>query len=232
LTEQATRLTPACRSELARERMVHAADYHFRAGDITRSQELIESALPACPAASLRALLLLRLATIYYHQSGWPLAEQTFRQAAKEALDDPALYAYAEQELAFARLVAGDLPGASRLAQESLRSAEQTADPRLMAHSLARVAVFEFLQGHGARLDLLDRAEALDAAASAEPLARLPRSTRPWSGDWCSKRWQRRRAAWSRSFRTYLAEYLTLTRHESADPDFGRPSFRQGTGNW
>ena len=43
-----------------------------------------------------------------------------------------------------------------------------------MAHSLARVAVFEFLQGHGARLDLLDRAEALDAAAGAEPLARLP----------------------------------------------------------
>jgi DNA-binding CsgD family transcriptional regulator/tetratricopeptide (TPR) repeat protein len=175
LTEQATRLTPACRSELARERMVHAADYHFRAGDITRSRELIESALPACPAGPLRASLLLRLATIYYHQSGWPLAERTFRQAAKEALDDPALYAHAEQELAFARLVAGDLPGASRLAQESLRSAEQAADPYLMAHSLARVAVFEFLQGHGARLDLLDRAEALDAARSTEPLARLPR---------------------------------------------------------
>jgi len=175
ITEQAARLTPAGRPESARERTVRAADYYFRAGDIARSRELIESALPACPAGPLRASLLLRLATIYYHQSGWPLAERTFRQAAEEAPDDPALYAHAEQEMAFARLMAGDLPGASRLAKASLRAAERAADPRLAAHSLARVAVFEFLQGRGARLDLLDRAEALDAAAGEEPLVRLPR---------------------------------------------------------
>ena len=179
LTEQAARLTPAGRSETARERTVHAADYHFRAGDIARSRELIDSALSACPAGRLRASLLLRLATIYYHQSGWPLAEQTFRQAAEEAPDYPDLCAHAEQELAFARLVAGDLPGASRLAKASLLLAEQAADQRLMAHSLARVAIFEFLQGHGARLDLLDRAEALDAAATAKPVARLPRFDPP-----------------------------------------------------
>jgi DNA-binding CsgD family transcriptional regulator len=175
LAEQATRLTPSGRPGSARERMVHAVDYHFRAGDIARSRELIESALLACPAGPFRASLLLRLATIYYHQSGWLLAEPTFRQAAEEAPDDLALYAQAEQELAFARLVAGDLPAACRLAQASLRSAERAAEPRLVAHSLARVAIFEFLHGHGARLDLLDRAEALDASASAEPLARLPR---------------------------------------------------------
>jgi DNA-binding CsgD family transcriptional regulator/tetratricopeptide (TPR) repeat protein len=175
LFEQAARLTPASRPGPARERTVRAAEYHFLAGETARSRELIESALPACPAGPVRAALLLRLATIYYHQSGWPLAEQTFRQAAQEALDDPALCAHAEQEMAFARLVAGDLPDASRLANASLRAAERAADPRLAAHSLARVAVFEFLQGRGARLDLLDRAEALDAAASEEPLVRLPR---------------------------------------------------------
>lgn len=175
LAEQAVRLTPASRPGPARVRTMRAADYHFLGGDIARSRELIESALPACPAGPLRASLLLRLATIYYHQSGWPLAEQTFRATAEEALDNPALCAYAEQELAFARLVAGDLPGAARLAEASFRSAEQAADSRLVAHSLARIAILEFLQGHGARLDLLDRAEALDAAASAEPLVRLPR---------------------------------------------------------
>jgi len=174
-TEQAARLTPASRPELARERAMHAADYHFQAGHMARSRELIQSALPSCPAGPLRASLLLRLATIYYHQNGWSLAERTFRQAAEEAADDPALQAHAEQELAFTRLVAGDLPGASSLAEASLRSARQAADPHLLAYSLARVAVLEFLQGRGARLDLLDRAEELDAAATTEPLTRLPR---------------------------------------------------------
>jgi DNA-binding CsgD family transcriptional regulator/tetratricopeptide (TPR) repeat protein len=175
LAGQAARLTPAGRSGPARERTVLAADYHFRAGDIARSRELIESTLPDCPPGPFRASLLLRLATVYYHQTGWPLAERTFRQAAAEATDDLALYAHAEQELAFARMVAGDLRGASRLAKASLQSAEQSSDPRLVAHSLARIAVLEFLQGRGARLDLLDRAEALDAAATEEPVTRVPR---------------------------------------------------------
>ena len=43
-----------------------------------------------------------------------------------------------------------------------------------MAHSLARIAVFEFLQGNGARFDLLDNAEVLGAAAGEEPAGRMP----------------------------------------------------------
>ena len=174
LKEQATRLTPASRSSAARERTVHAADYHFRAGDIARSQDLIKSALAARAASPTRASLLLRLATIYYHQSGWPLAEQTFRQAAEQAPNDPALRAHAEQELAFARLVAGDLAAASRWAKVSLNSATLAADPRLVAQSLARIAFFEFLQGNGVRMELLDQANALEASAGEEPIGRLP----------------------------------------------------------
>jgi DNA-binding CsgD family transcriptional regulator/tetratricopeptide (TPR) repeat protein len=175
LAGQATRLTPASGAEAARERTMEAADYHFRAGDLSRCRSLIESALPTCPVGPERAPMLLRLATVHYHQSGWPLAERTFRQAAEEALGHPALYAYAQQELALARMAAGDLPGAARLAAVSLRSAEQAASPRLIAHSLASVAVLGFLRGHGARLDLLDRAEALDASCGEEPVTRLPR---------------------------------------------------------
>ena len=153
---------------------MRAADYYFRAGDMARSQELIQSVLPACPAGPPRARLLLRLATTQYHHSGWPLAEQTLRQAAQEAPEDAALRAHAEQELAFARLVAGDLPAACRLATASLRSAEHTADPHLVAHSLARMAVLDFFRGNGIRPDLLDRAEALDAAAGEESTWRPP----------------------------------------------------------
>ena len=163
LAEQAMRLTPAGRSEdgpradRARRRLPLP-----RRETSARSRELIESALPAArPARCARRCC-----------SGWPPSTTTTaagrspsRRSARqraEAPEDPALCAHAEQELAFARLVAGDLPAASRWAKASLRSAEQAADPRLMAHSLARIAVFEFLQGNGVRLDLLDRAEALE----------------------------------------------------------------------
>jgi DNA-binding CsgD family transcriptional regulator/tetratricopeptide (TPR) repeat protein len=174
LAEQATRLTPAVHSQEARHRTVRAADYHFHAGDMARSRELIGAALTGCPVGPWRAALLLRLATVHYHLSGWPLAEQTFRQAAEEAPDQAALCAHAEQELAFARMVAGDLPAALHCAKTSLRSAERAADPHLMAHSLAGIAAFEFLKGSGARHDLLDNAEALCAGAGEEPTGRLP----------------------------------------------------------
>jgi DNA-binding CsgD family transcriptional regulator len=174
LMEQAARLTPADRPESARQRTLWATEYHFWAGDMARSRELIESMLPVCSVGPLRTSMLLRLATIHCHQSGWPLAEQTFRQAAQEAPDDLALCAHAEQELAFARYAAGDLPGATRLARSSLLSAELAGDPHLVAHSLAGVALFEFLLGNGGQLDLLDRAEALHASAGEEPTGRLP----------------------------------------------------------
>ena len=174
LEEQGMRLTPVGRAADLRDRSVRAADYYFRGGDIARSRELIESVLTASPSGSHRAPLLARLATIDYHQSGWPVAEQTFFRSLEQAPDDPALCAHAEQELAFARMVAGDLPAASRWAATSLRSAERAAAPRLIAHSLARIALFEFLQGNGVQLDLLDRAEALEASAPEEAIGRLP----------------------------------------------------------
>ncbi len=168
LAEQAVRMTPARQSADGRRRTLQAADYHFRAGEIGRSRELIESALTTCPAGPGRAALLIRLATIGYHQTGWAQAEHLFRQAAAEAAADPALRAHAEGELALARLAAGDLPAASRWAATSLRSAEEAARPRLVAHALASLAAFEFLQGGAVRTDLLDRAGALGAGADAD----------------------------------------------------------------
>lgn len=174
LTEQATRLTPSSQPAAARDRTLRAAGYHFRSGDMARSQELIQSVLATCPAGPARAPLLLQLATIQYHHSGWALAEKTLHQAAQAAPDDPALCSYAEQELAIARLLAGDLTAACQRARASLRSAERAGDPRLVAHSLARIAALEFFRGKGVRLDLIDRAETLDGAAGEEPAARSP----------------------------------------------------------
>jgi DNA-binding CsgD family transcriptional regulator len=190
LAEQAVRLTPGVMSAAAREREVQAAAYHFRAGSMPRSRELVQSALAACPAGQARASLLVRLATIHYHLSGWRLAEETFRRAAAEAPDDPALRAHAEQELAFACAVAGDLAAALRWAKSSLLSAERTADPRLKAHSLTRIAAFEFIAGNGVRHDLLDAAEALSASAG-ETVGRMslhdPSLVRGLILKWCDQ---------------------------------------------
>jgi DNA-binding CsgD family transcriptional regulator len=173
LEEQATRLTPARSSGKARERSVRAADCHFRGGEITRSRELIESALAASPAGPDRATLLVRLGTIHHQEGAWSMAEKVFRQAATEAPENAALCAHAEQELAWARLVAGDLPGASRWANTSLYSARQAGDQRLVAQSLARIALVEFLLGHGVQSDLFGKAEALDRSANGQSAERL-----------------------------------------------------------
>jgi DNA-binding CsgD family transcriptional regulator len=160
LEEQAVRLTPSAKAEWRHDRTLRATGYHFRAGELARSRELTESALPGSPAGAGRAALLVHLGTIHYHLTGWTLAEQTFGRALVEARDDPALRACVEQELAVTQLMAGDLPAASRWAEVSLRSARQAAGPGPAAQSLARVAMIEFLRGNGAQDELLDQAEA------------------------------------------------------------------------
>ena len=50
LAEQAIRMTPSRPSAEGPARILRAADYHFRAGEIGRSRELVESALTGCPA--------------------------------------------------------------------------------------------------------------------------------------------------------------------------------------
>jgi DNA-binding CsgD family transcriptional regulator/tetratricopeptide (TPR) repeat protein len=191
LGEQATRLTPAVRSREVDQRTVRAADYHFHAGDMARSGELISSALTACPAGPRRAALLLRLAMIHCYQSGWPLAEQTLRLAAEQALDDPGLRARAEQEIAFAQVMMGDLAAALQSAKVSLDSAERAGDPHLIADSLARVAAFEFLHGDRAWPALLDKAEKLDASVGEDPAGHVslfrPALVRGLVLKWCDR---------------------------------------------
>ena len=55
----------------------------------------------------------------------------------------------------------------------ALGSAEQAGRPRLLAHSLARLAAVEFLGGGPARADLLDRAGQLGAGTGDEPVEYL-----------------------------------------------------------
>jgi DNA-binding CsgD family transcriptional regulator len=173
LAEQAMRMTPAWPPRAGSARTLRAADYHFRAGELGRSRELVESALAGCPEGSHRAALLIRQAAICSHQSGWGPAEQLFRRAAREAAGDAALRAHAEGGLAQARLAAGDLAGAARWAGEALRSANQAGRPGLVAHTLSQQATVEFLRGGPVRAGLPGPAGAADVGEDNEPVEYL-----------------------------------------------------------
>jgi len=169
LAEQALRMTPAWPPRGGPARTLRAADYHFRAGELGRSRELVESALAGCPESPHRAALLIRQATICYRQSGWGPAERLFRRAAREAAGDAGLRAHAECELAQARLAAGDLAGAARWAGEALRSAQQAGRPSLVAYARACQAAVEFLRGGPVRADLPGQAGAPNGSGHDEP---------------------------------------------------------------
>ena len=76
--EQAARLTPAGRSESARERIMRAADYHFRAGDMARSRELIDSTVALGQAPG-----------IFGHLGAPPWPEKASRELSKIAVPAP-----------------------------------------------------------------------------------------------------------------------------------------------
>jgi len=174
LSEQARRLTPDAAAGQARRRTIGAADYHFRAGNMARARELLEDLVAVLPPGTGRAGALFRLGVIHYHEDSWPTAEDLFHRALREGGRDPALRAEVERELAFARHVAGDNRGAAGHARAAVAAAEQSGDPILLAHSLARQVPFDFFLGRGIRADLLERAAGLLASAGAGPAVGNP----------------------------------------------------------
>ncbi|MGH9040874.1 MAG: AAA family ATPase, partial [Acidimicrobiia bacterium] len=161
LADQALRCTPPNSPEARLRRSFEAADHHFAAGGLARAHHLLADIVAGAPRGVARARALHRLGELQAQTVGFPAADSLFTEALAEAGDDRPLRIELLCDLAFARLLAGDLGGAAEYADVALELAGGVGDEASTFPSLAPlvcVALCDFLRGYGVRSDLLERA--------------------------------------------------------------------------
>lgn len=148
LAEQARRLTPAGAREDATRRSLDEAEYRFEAGDVARSEAVLEDALESTAPGPARARLLSRLARVRHFAEDVGGGVDLLREALAEAGDDPALRAEIEEGLAWGlMLMRSDLSGAAEHARSAVRLAERLGDRAALAEALAAQALTELALG-------------------------------------------------------------------------------------
>jgi DNA-binding CsgD family transcriptional regulator len=157
----AVRLTPSDRLDERLERSLEAANHSVAAGDTPHARVLLEGAVNEAPPGVQRARALRGLAEVQMAQN-WTTAIALFHRALGEAGEDRGLRGTIELGLGYGGLFTGDLAAAEVHARSALELAEEADDPAAVAEALQFVAYVEFARGRGLRMDLLDRAIALE----------------------------------------------------------------------
>ena len=187
LAEQAVRLTPAGDREAMLGRRLHAAEFHFAAGDSVRARGLLEALVREVPAGPGRAAILCRLATVRYRSDSASIAADLLSRALEECDGDRALRAEIERDLAWAVTLCGDVADAERHAESALRMVDPSDDTTMLPELLAARALARFLRGHGLDSHALDRAAGLEPPVSRVPIEWRPRMIlgmlHKWAGD-------------------------------------------------
>jgi DNA-binding CsgD family transcriptional regulator len=174
LADHACRLTPTDAADALLPRMARSAEYHLAEGDSVRGRALLEQVVASQPPGPDRAELLLDLGRVRLMSDDLAAAQRLFQQALEEAGDDVRVKAHIEQALAFAVIGVGDIPRALDYARSSLHLAEQLDDGGLVALSLCRVVLTEFLLGMGFDPDRMERAIRLEDQIGDAPLEWRP----------------------------------------------------------
>jgi DNA-binding SARP family transcriptional activator len=114
-------------------------DLYTRHGEYARAIASYEMAL-ASAAASDKGRLEHRLAAVYHRRGDWERADAHYRAAARGE-DDPGLRARIAADRAVVAHRRGDLPLASRLADDALSLAKRSRDDRALAqaHNIAGI---------------------------------------------------------------------------------------------
>jgi DNA-binding CsgD family transcriptional regulator len=162
LAELAVRLTPGEDVDLLRGRRRVAAQQHFRAGDVTRSREILEPLVVELPPGPERAQALLTLASA--NRGDLTAAVELLEQAAAEAVGDDRVLAVVLRQLGHFLAITGEPQRGLTCAREAVSAAERAGDVRLLTEKLAYVAWRETLEG-GVTPGLLERAVALEPEA-------------------------------------------------------------------
>lgn len=176
LADQAIGCTPAGASDALLRRSFEAVDHHFAAGEMVRARQVLDGVEESAPPGPVRARALHRLGEVRAQAVGFPAAESLFAEALAEAGDDRPLRIELLCDLAFARLLAGDIPAAAERAGAALDLAGGPVEvpPLVLLTPLVSVALCDFLLGRGVRSDLLERAISIEEWTAREAVALRP----------------------------------------------------------
>jgi DNA-binding CsgD family transcriptional regulator len=174
LADLARGLTPSDLDEQRLHRTIHAGQFAFEAGEISRAASCLEEAVAAAPAGPLRAEALLFLARVRYHSHDAAAALELAEQALAEVGDDEELKPHLQLELAAAAEAVGDRTRARDHAREAVSLAEVRDDELLQAEALALVGFHDFLAGEPDARSTMNRARELEGASVSIRPVRSP----------------------------------------------------------
>ncbi len=174
LADLALELTPAD-GDAPCERLLAAAGFHFRAGDLERAAALLERAADTAESEGQRATALQALGQLHARRSGFAEALGLAARARDAAGDDPHLRVGIELDLAFYSTSLGDFQGAEPHARAAVELADALGDGARLAEPLAVLTMVEFLCGRGLDQARLARALALEDPSHRAPLVMQPR---------------------------------------------------------
>jgi len=166
----AARGAPAAAAELAElaihlggdhpERLIHAAQHHFNAGDPQRARALLEETVHRLPSGPLRGSALNLLAGVHLYNDNWTEAVAVLERALDDAEDSPALLVQTLIVLAFGQRMISKFDDSLASAQKAVTNAEQLGDPALISRALAMSVQLNFMYGNG--VDELSLRRAVD----------------------------------------------------------------------
>ena len=166
----AARGAPAAAAELAElaihlggdhpERLIHAAQHHFNAGDPQRARALLEETVHRLPSGPLRGSALNLLAGVHLYDDNWTEAVAVLERALDDAEDSPALLVQTLIVLAFGQRMISKFDDSLASAQKAVTNAEQLGDPALISRALAMSVQLNFMYGNG--VDELSLRRAVD----------------------------------------------------------------------
>ncbi|MEP7334818.1 MAG: LuxR C-terminal-related transcriptional regulator [Actinomycetota bacterium] len=165
LAEHSLALTPAAEDEARDRRTLLAARFRFESGDMMGPRKLLEKLVAESPRGSTRAQALADLARVHMFSGARRKAVALLRDAL-EAADEAWLRAIIEERLTSTLAVLReDLQETVIQARSSVRRAEDSGDPRVLARALAALGVVGGVVGDSDAEATLERAVQLERYA-------------------------------------------------------------------
>jgi DNA-binding CsgD family transcriptional regulator len=159
----AARLTPG--TEQQWRRRIEAADYLFHAGDAISACAQLEALIAELPPGPVRAQARVGVGRIRMYDAGTQAAISVLEPALEDAREEPLLRAEIHHMMAWN--CDHDLSEGRRHADAAVALLEAADAPGRLAGALGAKLWFGFLLGEGLKLDLAERAAALERQARA-----------------------------------------------------------------